>query len=56
MLCSLLFLLLISNINIVQSLPLFWVGGVTSNSAKLCLQVNLLLFFSIYYYYYLSVY
>jgi len=40
MLCSLLFLLLISNINIVQSLPLFWVGGVTSNSAKLCLQTD----------------
>jgi len=41
MLVLLLLTLIILNISIVSSLPLFWVGGVKSDSAKLCLQVKI---------------
>jgi hypothetical protein len=40
MLVLLLLTLIIVNISIVSSLPLFWVGGVKSDSAKLCLQTE----------------
>ena len=36
-----LFIIASYSISFVRSLPLFWVGGVTSNSAKLCLQVKI---------------
>jgi len=35
-----LFIIASYSISFVRSLPLFWVGGVTSNSAKLCLQTD----------------
>jgi len=40
MLKILLFISLCLNITIVHSLPLFWVGGVKSDSAKICIQTE----------------
>jgi len=40
MLMLLFIVLFIESINIVYSLPLFWIGGVKSDSAKICIQVK----------------
>jgi len=40
MLLPIFFLIYFININIINGIPLFWVGGVTSNSAKICIQTE----------------